>query len=106
MTWWRLLVLAAGVALAIYAALVGALIAPGGRQDTPAIAGFIPTASCSSGACSAANLCPGAASSCWPALIGYLALRSTSSPTSSRSPDNSPTLRSCSDRSCAAAARN
>ena len=42
MTWWQWLLLAATATLAIYAALVAALILAGRRPDARAIAGFIP----------------------------------------------------------------
>lgn len=42
MSWWQWLLIAAGVTLTIYAALVAALIFSGRRQDARALAGFIP----------------------------------------------------------------
>ena len=42
MTWWQWILIAAGATLAIYAALVAALVLAGRRQDARALAGFIP----------------------------------------------------------------
>jgi hypothetical protein len=109
MTWWQWLLLSAGVALAIYAALVGALMLAGRRQDARAIAGFIPDCIVLFRRLLGDERVPRRSKLLLTALIGYLALPFDLSPTSSLSPDNSTTRsssRSCSDRSCAPAAHN
>jgi uncharacterized membrane protein YkvA (DUF1232 family) len=42
MSWWQWLLIAVGVALGVYAALVAWLLVAGRRQDARAVAGFIP----------------------------------------------------------------
>lgn len=63
-TWWQWLLIATGITLAVYGAVIAWLLLAGRRQDARAIAGLTPTACCFFGAYSRTPASRDAASSC------------------------------------------
>lgn len=74
MTSWQWLLIAAGLALAIYAACVAALVIAGRRQDARALAGFIPDCIVLFRRLLADDRVPRRRKLLLGALIGYLAM--------------------------------